>query len=338
MGYRGRAFRHGRRLAILAAFVVAYLPAPSAMAAFNSAYQTRSYYVATTDQGTLNHLGCETAMQGRQGRMTLFFGSPIDVNGAYGATLWGAPNQTTTGVGNLVKAFIQGYDGCASGSIFMRLGVGTSNCLIDPNAPDSNCVSSASYKTSTWVRNHGKAWGQMVNSLGTWIANTGHGDRVYTYAAWDTEPAWSSFARADAWMHGYDFDAPNEYALFANFSADGCPTGTALNATTNYSCANGWTLYRMWHEAWDHAPSWPFPQIYSSSLAQQWLRIGEYGYHAQYCCMSFIGALAQYASCSCSNTPKQAHDQLMAAVQSHSHTSQSDFVDTSDVGWSLHDH
>jgi hypothetical protein len=228
----------------LALAVVCLSPFPARPAAarhpeWSEVSVTQSYYVATESTTALNHLGCDTATKGREGRMTLFFGSPVEVGGTFGATLFGA-YATTTGVRDLVRAFIRGYHGCASGAIFMRLGVGISNCLIG-GASATVCQSSPA---ETWVRDHGEAWGLMVNGLRTWVVNNGYNARVAIYAGWDMEPSWSSFARADAWMHGFDFDAPNGAALHANFSADGCPPYG--------SCSNGWTQFRMWHESWEH--------------------------------------------------------------------------------------
>jgi hypothetical protein len=281
--------------------------------------------------------------------MTLWFGAPVSVSGTYGVTLFSGTNQTTGGVRTLAEAFIRGYHRCASGNIFILLGIGTSNCLIGGGTSTSQCDTSASYKTSTWVRAHGEAWGKMVNSIGTYIKNQGFDDRISIMAAWDMEPAWSSYGRAEDWMHGYDYDAPNQYPLWANMSADGCPYSTSLNTDTNHDCANGWNQFRMWHESWDHAPSWPFPQIYLTNghNAAQWMRISEYGYHAQnYRPLYFFGAFSQHdaasSNCSCSNpdtnTSHQAHDQLLNDVQNHSHTNQDDFLYTSDVSWTLHDH
>lgn len=314
----------------LVALFVGFLFAP-ASSAHDPAYETRSYYITTSDYDTINDLGCQTAQQSRQGRMVLFYGSPVEVSGTYGATLWG-DYQTVSGVASLARGFARGYHNCASGDIFMRLGVGISNCLIG-GASDDNCKTSASYKTSSWVRGHGEAWALMVNDLQNWAETYGYSDRVYFYGAWDMEPSWSSYSRANAWMHGYDYDAPNDRPLYANDSADGCPQDSPLNDTTNGDCNNGWDQWWMWHESWDHSPAMPFVQVYYRSMAEQWMHIDEYGYHAESAGLYHFGVLAHDDI----NTPHNAHYMLMDELNSHSHTSQSSLRYTSLVTWTLQD-
>ncbi|HZD22655.1 MAG TPA: hypothetical protein VE569_04545 [Acidimicrobiia bacterium] len=62
----------------------------------------------------------------------------------------------------------------------------------------------------------------MVNHVQTWLSDQGYLGRIAVRGAWDMEPAWSSFTRANNWMHGYD--GSNSYTLLANYSADGCPS------------------------------------------------------------------------------------------------------------------
>jgi hypothetical protein len=87
----------------------------------------------------------------------------------------------------------------------------------------------------------------------------------------------------------------------------------------------------------------PFPQIYRTdgAMARQWMRISEYGYHAQSNKLTFFGVLSQHAACGCggnTNTRHDAHFQLLTELNNHTHTSQSNIPFATDVGWSLHDH
>lgn len=178
------------------------------------------------------------AQKGRSGYMTLWYGSPVRVlvsgSYTYGATRWSATDValqgTADGVSNLTKYFIIGYASCASGSQFMNVGAGISNCIIGA-ASDPQCTTSASYKTSAWVQGHGQAFALMVNGIGQWITDNGYGSRAAARAAWDMEPAWSSTSRAENWMHGYD--GSNSYTTIANYSADGCPSTRIYNSTSN---------------------------------------------------------------------------------------------------------
>ena len=311
---------------------------PGALAAHDTTKDTRSFYIGTTSTSTLNHLGCETGQKGRRGDVVLLFGSPVSVSGTFGATVYGAANQTTTGVSNLAKQFIKGFHDCSSGSGYLFVDIGITNCLIG-GAQSSICAGS---QTTTWIRNHGEAWGNMVNSVASWATAQGYNDRVLVSGAWDMEPSWSSFDRADKWMHGYNFDASGP-GLAAIYSADGCPQSSPLNSATNGACNNGWTQDRMWHEAWDHPVALPFPQIYTtnSSQAKQWKHISEFAYHAHGAPMWFYGALSQYLACGCgsqTNSNHAAATQLRDQLNAHSHTANGYSQWTSDISWDLHDH
>jgi len=173
------------------------------------------------------------------------------------------------------------------------------------------------------VHNHGEAWARMVNRLNDWSANNGYQDRVDLWGAWDMEPDWSSFDRADSWLHGYDAD--NQHPLFVNASADGCPPAG--------SCNNGWSQFRVWHESWDHEPSFPLTQIYYVTLAQQWQSISEYSYHQQNQIMRFQGAMSHDTI----NTNKQAHEWLHQELNEHPHTAQDSLLHTTHATRELKD-
>ncbi len=86
---------------------------------------------------------------------------------------------------------MRGYVFCRKSSSYRLLvGIGTSNSTIDS-------------RSASWVQAHGKTWATMVNQVAAW-ANIYYPNAVQAYAAWDAEPSWSSHARAEAWMHGYD--------------------------------------------------------------------------------------------------------------------------------------
>src|ERR671918_237507 len=223
---------------------------------------TRSFYMGNASRDDAVLLGCR---QGdKNGRMILFFGSPVPVRGAYGATLWGAPNRKIAEIRELVQDF----------------------------------------------------------------------------AAWDAEPSWSAPGKANAWMHGYDFAYPARRALYANFSADGCPTASA----TNGWCNNGWRQANVWHLGWQHDPSLPIPQIYATSgvNARQWQLIDEWATHNRNDGIYFFGAGSQRGACrqvgGCAgtdNTPHRAHDFLLWYLNSHIHTWQRSVDTMTDMHWHM---
>jgi hypothetical protein len=284
--------------------------------------ETRSYYMARTGLSDAASLGCYNA--GKSGRITLFFGSPTSVAGTYGATLWGAPDLTASQIGARIKEVVRGYAYCRTNARHrLIIGVGTSNSTIDG-------------RSDAWVRAHGDAWSRTVESLANWAHGNfpGHAQIV---GAWDVEPSWSSFAKAEQWMHGYDGNAGRRL-LHVNSSADGCPTSSAGNGP----CNNGWNQQRVWHMAWQHDPSLPIPQIYttSGSQAHQWQLIDLWATTSAGDGMYFYGTMSQHGACrqvgGCTgldNTPHEANDQLRWWLGSDRRTAQDDVVGMTDVNW-----
>ena len=312
---------------VLLVVVIALLPImtskPAAANHVPPSRVTRSFYVGSSSSDKAVLLGCR---QGdKNGRTTLFFGSPTAVGTAYGATLWGAPNLTTAQISNLAKDFIRGYAFCRQSSSYrLLIGVGTSNSTIDS-------------RSTEWLRNHGKAWAAMVHQLADWAGRFYPMTQVN--AAWDAEPSWSTYDKAHEWMYGYDVLYPSRRALYANFSADGCPTTTA----TNGSCKNGWNQYAMWHLAWEHDPSLTIPQIYATNgvNAKQWQLIDEWATHNRDDGILFYGVMTQAGACGqvaggcpgTNNTAHRAWDQLIWWLRSHEHTSQSSIDTMTDLNW-----
>jgi hypothetical protein len=272
--------------------------------------QTRSFYMAKATTPDATALGC---YQGdKNGRMTLFFGAPTTVNGTYGATLWSAPNRDVNQIAQTIRDFISGYAYCRSDPSFrLLIGVGTSNSAIDG-------------KDDAWLAGHGAAWAAMVRDLNTWAA-TYYPAYAQVYAAWDFEPSWSTFAKAEQWMHG-------------NASADGCP----ISYIANGPCDNGWNMGAVWHLAWQHDPSLPFPQIYATSgaNARQWANIDLWATTIPLDGMFFYGTTTQQGACAqsggCAGTdlaPHDAHDLLALWLASDPRTNQAEIPEMTDLSW-----
>lgn len=284
--------------------------------------ETRSYYMGRTGLSDAAQLGCYNS--DKSGRLTLFFGAPAPVAGGYGATSWSAPDLTVAQIAERVKNVVRGFAYCRRDAGYrLLIGVGTSNSGIDG-------------RSDAWLRAHGAAWARMVSSLATW-AGTYYPGHAQVTAAWDFEPSWSRYAKADQWMHGYDA-YPNRRLLYANASADGCPTASAANG----ACNNGWSQRRVWHLAWEHDPSVPIPQIYTTSgnQARQWQLIDLWATTAVGDGMYFYGSLTQHGACrqtgGCAgidNTPHGGHDQLWSWLSSDRRTAQADLDTMTDLHW-----
>ncbi len=108
-----------------------------------------------------------------------------------------------------------------------------------------------------------------------------YASQVVIYGASDMEQGWATASATITWFQGYENHVGRP--TFWNFgSASECPTsGTG-------GCNNGWTQANIHFVSWD-GPGWPFPQIYSSTLAAEWANISNTrGY------MSFEGSLSEY--------------------------------------------
>jgi len=284
--------------------------------------ETRSYYMTRTAPEDAAALGCANA--DKSGRLTLFFGAPTMVNGVPGATLWGAPNQHVYQIAHAVKEFVRGYATCRQDPNFrLLIGIGTSNSGIDA-------------RTDDWLYAHGRVWGNMVRDMATWAA-TYYPFHAQIFGAWDFEPSWSQFGKAESWMHGYDL-TDGRPGIYINASADGCPTQTAVNQP----CNNGWNQWEMWHLAWQHNSGMPFPQIYATSgvNARQWQLVDLYAATHQASFMFFFGTMTQAEACrqngGCSgtdNTNHQAQSFMLNWLNSDQRTSQGDIEGMTDIRW-----
>lgn len=284
--------------------------------------ETRSYYVGRADDAAATQLGCFQAE--KSGRMTLFFGAPTTVRGEYGATLWGAPDLTVWEIGERVKSVVRGFAYCRQDPNHrLLIGMGTSTSAIDS-------------RDDGWLRGHGDAWSRTVEALAAWV-NHYYPGYAQISAAWDVEPSWSTFHKAEQWMHGYD-DYGGAQLLYANSSADGCSFSSAANAP----CNNGWTQQYVWHLSWDHDPAIPIPQIYTNSgnQARQWQLIDLYGTLYWNDGMYFAGSMTQYGAClqvggcpTTDNTPHEGHDQLLWYLQSDARTTQPELDTMTDMNW-----
>ncbi len=270
----------------------------------------------------MSQLGC--ANTDTSGRMTLFFGAPTAVGNTYGATLWGGANRTVPQIGELIKDFVRGYAWCRRDSRRQALvGMGTSNSGLDT-------------KADAWIAGHGGTWANVVRSVSEWVNRTYPGI-AQVYGAWDAEPSWSAYRKADMWMQGYN-GYPGNRPVHAHFSADGCPRDSANGG----GCSNGWSQHGIWRLSWWYDPALPMPQIYATSgvNARQWQKIDEYGARHHNDGMVFGGLMTQHRACQqksgckgISNLPHQGHDQLLSTLNANQLTRQPYLETVTDISW-----
>jgi hypothetical protein len=294
---------------------------PDAPAA-GARWTNHSYYVGSPSRDRIRRLGCDQG--GMQGRMSLFFGAPVAVGGGVGATLWGGSDQTTSQVGEMIKDFVRGYVLCRrSPNSQLFVGMGTSTSAIDN-------------KSDAWLAVHGRHWANVVVAVNAWAEHHYPG-AVRVYGAWDPEPSWSSYHKAERWMRGYA-GASGVRGLQVHASADGCPRDTSDNG----ACNNGWRQDHLWRLAWRFDPALPMPQIYGTSgvNARQWQRIDEYGARHHGDGMVFYGVMSQFGAClqvgGCRGTnlrPEQAHNFMLWYLNANPLTAQPAIETATDVQW-----
>jgi hypothetical protein len=237
--------------------------------------------------------------------------------------LWGGADRTVAEIGELVKEFVRGYVWCRRGGQQILIGMGTSNSVVNN-------------KADRWLAGHGNTWARVVRHVNDWAQVTYPGT-ARIYGAWDAEPSWSAYSKADMWMQGYN-GFPGNRPLHAQFSADGCPR----DRSDGGACNNGWNQRGVWRLAWWYDPALPMPQIYANSgvNARQWQKIDEYGARHHNDGMVFSGVTTQHAACQqkggckgTSNLPHQGHNQLLSNLNSSPLTRQPYLEAVTDMRW-----
>lgn len=220
-----------------------------------SSRATTSRYVnwmsddVSRDREVSYRLGCRGGERGESGVVVLAFGRQVTDGGTRGFR--GPEVLRPYGqIAEVVAAYRDGLVECGAGSLV--LAVTTSNYdLYD----------------ETEAAGFGAAWLAMVSG----IADRGS---VRIEGGSDLEPGWGGLAAARAWVSAYKSTGR---VLYANASADGCPT-----AGIGGGCANGWDTGSLAELVWgDRGVA--VPQVYRRDAAQarqwrvlaaQWSRLG----------------------------------------------------------------
>jgi hypothetical protein len=283
-------------------------PPPTAPAA------TTSRYMSTTDTNTLFNEGCAAGLADQNGIVILQFGRPLMQDGVYGTKIYTNAFAPVSDIEPAIESYMNGYYGCSLPADRLILAAGTSN---DETSPP-NAVGFA----------HGVAWAQMVNSLQTFIFQSGRYPTIQVAAADDIEPGFGSVADAEAWESGYASVATQP--VYDNGSDDGCPTDSpkepVQNPPNNGPCGPGWTQADEWYVASEEVSSFPLPQIYRKNGvdAARWQRISLYGALYADGPLVFNGALTQFGACdpdpdcsrSLDNVPAAGWSQLLYVLNS----------------------
>jgi hypothetical protein len=263
-----------------------------------------SFYMSTTSTSQVYTLGCN------QGEFDASFNPPVNSEVVLD---FGGQNSSGTGtiminnnsisnsqIEAVVEEFSYAYYVCTrtDSTSVLTLGIGTNNSAYDVNTSG------------------GKTWAQIISTVISYNHSKGYDSQVGVDGANDIEPGFNSASASISWAQGYSSINPAHYLDYG--SADGCPT----NYSGNGSCYNGWNQYDVWYVSWGAAPELPIPEIYYSSMAQEWAMISLYGAQHQNSTVYMQGPWDEYDLDSSTDTSTSAWNQLWTDLNNNSLTKQ----------------
>jgi hypothetical protein len=221
---------------------------------------------------------------------------------------------------NASEGYIAGFFACSS-TAHLRIAIGTNN---------ANGMSYGSHIDFGYVtREHGAAWGQMVNALNAYINSQNYAARVSARGASDIEIGFGPPEQAIAWVDGYS--SVSSWPMYNFGSADGCPvpsgnvfkTGTCSSRGDAGSPAQVWTQDQLWYVSYGNPVAYPLPEIYCSVSAKQWYNESLYGALYKTGRLDFLGTTASYGPVpGCTPlTPAESFMALQDALNADSRTS-----------------
>lgn len=252
-------------------------PTKRAIRPFGTGSVTRSHYLrhlvdGPADLPRMRALGARDARHNRSGQPHVVL---LDIGGQTGG---GVLLSTTTrwvsypGLANAVIAYAQGYHANQRANAPVTIAIGTNNDL------------AVSYDT-------GRQWAQQVVQP---VANaTKRYAKLRIAGANDIEPGFRAGpGRTQQWMRGFLSATPAP--LVFNGSADGCsPT------YPDSRCQHGWTARDLAWMAGVAAPKriTALPQIYNTTMAQQWAMISLTAAQDGSGALHFHGPLTENGAC-----------------------------------------
>lgn len=245
---------------------------------------TISLYENTTNATTMYNQGCNAA-HGPAGLIVLDWGQPVDLGGGtYGTYDFGGADVSDTSILHAVANFAQGVWNCRVSGTNLAVAIG-----------ESNYGSSV----SNWYAD-GQAWGNMVNSVQSFIANNNY-TVVGAYGAGDLETEWNSFSVTSSMVNGYNNTSSR---LYFDFGDD----------TPGY-----WTDYQVWYVAWGASASVPLPEIYyTADATYDWEPLDVWACNNEGGSMGFKGTMSENASGT--DSPSQSFNDMYNALGSNSCT------------------
>lgn len=300
---------------------------------------SNSYYMITIQGSLLYDLGCELGtrdrnLHGAQDSVAVLnFSYPIcnEAENCYGADLYGFGPVPLEDIGEAIKHFALGYFNCTGSDNESNLviGMGTNN-------KPTSC------KTEAQAAAHGKAWGEMVNTINQWAEDKGIFHQVQVYGASNIELGWNTPTWSRAWVTGFEQAGPNFMLHFGD--AAGCP----YDDYPLWGCGTEkfptWTQEDVWYVSYGAPSALPLPLIFltNGANAKQWAYLSQYSVNQHGYRMDFTGVFTQSQACEqrvcigTDNTPSEAYQQLYTELNKFPATAQSLRWKT-DIRWILVD-
>jgi len=246
---------------------------------------TISLYENTTNSTTMYNQGCSAA-KGPAGLIVMDWGQPVTISsGVYGTYDFGGADVSDTSILHAAANFALGVWDCRTSSTNLAVAIGNSNY---------------GSSVSNWYA-AGQAWGNMVNSVQSFIANNGYSNVVGAYGAGDLETEWNSFTNTSNMVNGYNNTSSR---LYFDFGDD----------TPGY-----WSDYDVWYVAWGASASVPLPEIYyTADATYDWEPLDVWACNNEGGTMGFKGTMSENASGT--DSPSQSFDDMYNALGSNSCT------------------
>jgi len=251
---------------------------------------TVSLYEPTTNAATMYNQGCGAA-HGAPGLIILDWGQPVYFgNNTYGTYDFGGHDDTDTAILHAVANFAQGVWYCRTRSTNIAIGIGESNYFSDHAIP---------LTTGAWYAD-GQQWGQMVNSVQSFLTNN-HYTVVGANGAGDLEVEWMNFTLTSSLVNGYNSVTSHIYFDFGDDSP------------------GWWSNYQVWYVAYGAKDNLPLPEIYyNSDATYDWEALDLWACHYEGGPIYFKGTMSEDVSGT--NSPAQAFLDLYNAEASNSCT------------------
>ncbi|MGB8348010.1 MAG: hypothetical protein WCD86_24225 [Ktedonobacteraceae bacterium] len=248
---------------------------------------TISLYEPTTNAVTLYNQGCSAA-HGVPGLIILDWGQPVYFgNNTYGTYDFGGHDDTDTDILHAVANFAQGVWYCRTRATDIAIGIAQSNYYSDNAIP---------LTTQAWYAD-GQQWGQMVNSVQSFLTNN-HYTVVGANGAGDLEVEWETFALTSSLVNGYNSVTAHVYFDFGDDSP------------------GWWSNYQVWYVAYGAKDNLPLPEIYyNSDATYDWEPLSVWACSYEGGPIYFKGTMSEDVSGT--NSPAQAFSALYNAEASN---------------------